>query len=177
MLIDLGVGYCIVGHSERRQLFGELDEEVARKTAALLEHDVVPIVCVGETLSERESDQTLAVIERQLKGALSALTADQATKLVLAYEPVWAIGTGHTATPEQAQEVHARIREWVAAQWDGAVAEGVQIQYGGSVKAGNAQELLEQPDIDGALVGGASLDAESFLAIVQAGTHVMAEAT
>jgi len=166
MLKDLGVKHCIVGHSERRQLFGETDASVAKKTRAVLEAGLLPIVCVGETLAEREANETMAVVERQVRGALGGLSAAELRTLTVAYEPVWAIGTGKTATTAQAQEVHAVIRGLLR-ELGGGAADEVRIQYGGSVKADNAAELLAQPDVDGALVGGASLKAQDFVAIVK----------
>lgn len=165
MLRDCGCDYAIVGHSERRQLFGESDAQVAEKTLAALRHDLTPLVCVGETLAERESDATLAVIARQLDAVLQRVNTADTRRLVFAYEPVWAIGTGRTATPEQAQAVHAFIRERLASF---GAAETAKILYGGSVKASNAAALFAKPDIDGALVGGASLNAEEFAAICAA---------
>jgi triosephosphate isomerase len=169
MLASLGCSYVIVGHSERRQLFGETDESVNRRSRAVLEAGMLPIVCVGETLAEREAERTLEVVSRQVQGALAGFSAEQVGHFVLAYEPVWAIGTGRNATSAQAQEVHAAIRAQLAALYDGATAVRVRIQYGGSVKPDNAAELLGQPDVDGALVGGASLKAADFAAIVRAG--------
>ena len=166
MLRDAGCTHVILGHSERRQLFGETDEGVARKTKAAHGSGLTPIVCVGETLAERESDRTMDVVERQLERALRALTPDEAAASVVAYEPVWAIGTGRNATPEQAQEVHAFIRRRVSASHGEPVAAALRILYGGSVKPDNIGALMSQPDLDGALVGGASLTAESFLKIV-----------
>ena len=163
-----GAQYCLVGHSERRQFFGESDEGVAKKTGALLSEGLTPIVCVGETLDEREAGNTLAVVGRQLNAVLSFIEADDVAKIVVAYEPVWAIGTGKTATPEQAQEVHAAIRELISRHSGPNVGNRVRIQYGGSVKPENANSLLGQPDINGALVGGASLTAQSFAGIVKA---------
>jgi len=168
MLVDVGCSHVILGHSERRQLFGETDEGVARKAVASLSHGLVPIVCVGETRDEREAGQTDAVVERQIERALRELTPDQVAGLVVAYEPVWAIGTGLAATPEQAQEVHAGIRRQVSGSHGEAVAAALRILYGGSVKPDNAKVLLGQADIDGALVGGACLEAASFLAIIAA---------
>ncbi len=168
MLKELGVSYVILGHSERRQLFGETDAGVNRKTAAVLKAGMLPIICVGETLDEREASRTLAVVETQLKGCLGGFGAAEGAKFVIAYEPVWAIGTGKTATSRQAQEVHAHIRSLLTGLWGADTAQQVRIQYGGSVKADNAAELLSQPDIDGALVGGASLKAADFAAIVKA---------
>lgn len=165
-LADVGCTHVIVGHSERRTLFGETDEGVGKKARALHDRGVVPIVCVGETLDEREAGRTMAVVERQLAAALAPLSADELPGTVIAYEPVWAIGTGKTATPEQAQEVHAFIRGQLRKTAGDAIAERVRIQYGGSVKPANIRALMAQPDIDGALVGGASLDADSFARIV-----------
>ncbi len=166
MLADLGVKHCIVGHSERRQLFGETDEGVRGKVVAVLKAGLLPIVCVGETLQEREAGQTLAVVSRQVKNALQGLAAGDVGRLTVAYEPVWAIGTGKTATTAQAQEVHAVIRGLLV-ELAGDAAVQVRIQYGGSVKPDNAAELMGQPDVDGALVGGASLKASDFSNIVK----------
>ncbi len=166
MLLDVGCKYVILGHSERRHILGETDAAVNRKVHAAHQAGLVPVVCVGELLEEREAGQTLQVIRTQFEGSLAGLSDHQMTKTVLAYEPVWAIGTGKVATPEQAQEVHADLRKMIAGQYNTQVAESVVIQYGGSVKPDNAAELLGQPDIDGALVGGASLKADSFLGIV-----------
>ncbi len=168
MLADLGCGYTIVGHSERRALFGEDDAFIARKAAALLAHQIRPIVCVGESLEDREANRTLDVVGGQLQGSLAEIPSDRAAEIVVAYEPVWAIGTGRTATPEIAQEVHGFIRERLSARFGPTGAE-IRIQYGGSVKPDNIRELMAQADIDGALVGGASLDATSFLQIVTFG--------
>ncbi len=166
MLLDVGCRYVILGHSERRHLLGETDEQVNRKALAALSAGLTPIVCVGELLSEREAGQTGEVIRRQFAGSLAGLSADQMRKVVIAYEPVWAIGTGKVATPEQAQEVHLDLRKLIAARYNADLAQTVRIQYGGSVKPANAAELLSQADIDGALVGGASLKADDFLGIV-----------
>ena len=166
MLLEAGCRHGIVGHSERRQLFGETDEAVRKKTGALLAAGLFPIVCVGETLAEREGNRTLDVVGRQVRQGLAGLSAEQLGKITIAYEPVWAIGTGKTATTAQAQEVHAAIRKLLR-ELGGAVADAMRIQYGGSVKPDNAKELLSQPDVDGALVGGASLKAPDFLAIVK----------
>jgi triosephosphate isomerase len=166
MLKDLGVRHCIVGHSERRQFFGEGDGTVQRKVRALLQVGVLPIACVGETLAEREAGETMQVVARQVRGALTGLAAGDLARLTVAYEPVWAIGTGRTATTAQAQEVHAAIRA-VLRELGGPAADAVRIQYGGSVKPENAADLLAQPDVDGALVGGASLKAEDFSRIVK----------
>jgi triosephosphate isomerase len=165
MLGEIGCRYAIVGHSERRTLFGETDETVARKTQALLARRIRPIVCIGETLAEREAGQTFGVLERQLKGSLARIPSDRADEVVIAYEPVWAIGTGRTATPETAQEAHAFVRDRLVKQF-GAVSKSMRIQYGGSVKPDNVVALMGMPDIDGALVGGASLEPEDFAKIV-----------
>lgn len=166
MLRELGCGYGIVGHSERRTLFGESSSAVAAKAAALLRHGIRPIVCVGESLEEREAGRTPRVIEAQIRESLASVPAERAEELVVAYEPIWAIGTGRTATPALAQEVHAQIRAELRARF-GAAADAIRIQYGGSVKPENAAELMAQPDIDGALVGGASLEPQSFARIVR----------
>jgi triosephosphate isomerase len=169
MLRDLGCDYVIVGHSERRQYFGETNESINRKVLALLSLALEPILCIGETLEKREAGKTLDVLADQLSGALAGVEEKQAGRLVLAYEPVWAIGTGLTATPEQAQEAHAFIRKSLAKRFDNTVANNTRILYGGSVKPENVDELMAQPDIDGALVGGASLTAASFIGIVDFG--------
>jgi triosephosphate isomerase len=168
MLVDLGCRHVILGHSERRTLYGETDALVNAKTKAALAAGLVPIVCVGETLAEREAGRTEAVVTAQINGSLAGLDAASLEKTVVAYEPVWAIGTGKVATPEQAQEVHATIRGLLAGLSSVATAAKVRIQYGGSVKPDNAAELAACPDIDGALVGGASLKADDFLAIAKA---------
>jgi triosephosphate isomerase len=165
MLADLGCSHAIVGHSERRTLFGETNQGVAAKAAALLAHGMRPIVCVGETLEEREEERTLPVISVQIEESLAEIPRERATEIVIAYEPIWAIGTGRTATPEMAQEVHAMIRERLRDRF-GAASEEIRIQYGGSVKPANVRDLMAEADIDGALVGGASLDPESFAKIV-----------
>lgn len=165
MLAELGCRYAVVGHSERRHLFGEGDGFVAKKAAALLAHGIRPIVCIGETLDQREDGSTFEVVEGQLDGSLEGIPNERAAELVVAYEPVWAIGTGRTATPEMAQEVHGRIREWLRKRF-GPAGEQIRIQYGGSVKPDNAAALMAQPDIDGALVGGASLEPDSFSQIL-----------
>ena len=167
MLKDLGAGYAIVGHSERRSLYGESDEQVASKFVAAQGQGIVPVLCVGETLEEREAGETEAVVSRQLAAVVSAAGIDAFAGAVVAYEPVWAIGTGMTATPEQAQDVHRHIRGLLAADSEN-IADGVQILYGGSMKGANAAGLLGMPDIDGGLIGGASLKADDFLAIVRA---------
>jgi triosephosphate isomerase len=166
MLLDIGASHVILGHSERRQYFAETDEAVAKKTRAALDSGLVPISCVGETLAEREAGRTIEVVGRQLDAILDAVTADQAKTVVLAYEPVWAIGTGKVATPEQAQEVHAFVRSRIAAKHGQAVADVLRVLYGGSVKPDNVKGLMALPDVDGALVGGASLKADSFLKLV-----------
>jgi triosephosphate isomerase (TIM) len=168
MLKDVGATHVILGHSERRQFCGEDDAAVREKLAAALAHGLVPIVCVGETLAERQGNRTFDVIRRQLEGALAGFDAAQLAGLVLAYEPVWAIGTGVNATPAQAVEVHRFIRGLCAERFGAKFAAALRIQYGGSVKSENAAELLCQDEIDGALVGGASLEPRSFLSIVQA---------
>jgi triosephosphate isomerase len=167
MLRDVGCEYVIVGHSERRSLYGETSEQVAAKFVAAQAAGMIPILCVGESLEERQAGTTEAVVDEQLDAVLSAAGIAAFAKAVIAYEPVWAIGTGMTATPEQAQDVHRHIRARLAAQ-DAAVAEHVQLLYGGSMKGENAAGLLAQPDIDGGLIGGASLQADDFLAIAQA---------
>lgn len=167
MLKDFGCGYVILGHSERRALFGETDAQVARKVAVALQNGVAPILCVGETLDQRESGVMEAVIATQLDAVIAEVGIAAFERIVIAYEPVWAIGTGKTASPAQAQEVHAFIRNKLA-KLDADVAQKVIIQYGGSVKPDNAAELFSQPDIDGGLIGGASLNADDFIAICKA---------
>ena len=166
MLREAGAGWVLIGHSERRQLFGETDAGVAARLGAALAAGLAPIVCVGETLDQREADATRDVVAGQLAGALADLDASAMARVTLAYEPVWAIGTGRTATDAQAQEVHAAIRAWLAERFDAATAAGTRILYGGSVKPANVAGLLAQADVDGVLVGGASLEAASFLALV-----------
>jgi triosephosphate isomerase len=168
MLRELFVRYVILGHSERRTLFGESDAVVNKKVHAAIESTLRPIVCIGETLEERDAGKVEAVLETQIKGSLAGLDGKELGESVIAYEPVWAIGTGRTATPEQAQEAHAFIRRTVAENWDRATADKVRIQYGGSVKPNNAKALMSLPDIDGALVGGASLDPRGFAEIIHA---------
>jgi len=168
MLRELFCHYVILGHSERRKYFAETDEQVNRKVHAALESNLHPIVCVGETLEEREADRTMQVVESQVRGSLAGLSKTQWLNTVVAYEPVWAIGTGRNATPEQAQEVHSFIRGLISEMADTHVAEAVRIQYGGSIKPDNARDLFSQPDIDGGLVGGASLEVRSFVQIVRA---------
>jgi triosephosphate isomerase len=167
MLRDIGVTHVILGHSERRQFFAETDEGVARKSKVALDHGLAPICCIGEMLAEREAGQTMAVVGRQLGAILKALTAEETGRIVVAYEPVWAIGTGKVATPEQAQEVHAEIRKRIGEVHGAAVADGLRVLYGGSVKPDNVKGLMALPDVDGALVGGASLKADSFLKLVR----------
>ncbi len=168
LLKDVGCSYCIVGHSERRQFFGETDDAVRKKVRALLAHGIAPIVCVGESLEQREQGATLGVVLGQVTAGLAGLETSALSSLVIAYEPVWAIGTGKTATPEDAQAVHAAIRGRLAHERGADFAGKLRVFYGGSVKAENATELLQRPDIDGALVGGASLVAEQFVAIAAA---------
>lgn len=168
MLRELFVKYVIIGHSERRQIFGETDELINKKVLAAHASELRPILCVGETLEEREAGKEKEVLEKQLRGGLANVSAEQLLETVIAYEPVWAIGTGKTATSAQAQECHAHVRAVLAELSDQGTADKVRIQYGGSVKSSNAKELLTQPDIDGALVGGASLEPRSFAEIVKA---------
>jgi triosephosphate isomerase (TIM) len=166
MLVDLGCKYVILEHSERRHILGETDAAVNKKVHATLAAGLLPIVCVGELLAEREAGKTLAVVQSQFDGSLAGLSAEQMLKVVIAYEPVWAIGTGRVATPQQAEDVHLALRKIIVQRYNGPIADSVRVQYGGSVKPENAAELLKQPDIDGALVGGASLKADQFLGIV-----------
>jgi triosephosphate isomerase len=166
MLREAGAEYVIIGHSERRRLFGETDQTVNRKLIAALGAKLTPIVCIGETLEERERNETLAVLDRQIKTGLDSLTGDQIAALVIAYEPVWAIGTGRNATPQQAGEAHAHIRSRIRQWFGGQAAEQCHVIYGGSVKPDNIHELVLLPDVDGALVGGASLELRSFFDIV-----------
>lgn len=174
MLRHLFVTYVVLGHSERRQIFKESDEFINEKVLSALKSNLRPILCVGETLQEREAGKTLEVVAHQLKEGLKGVTKKKANEVVIAYEPVWAIGTGVTASPEQAQEVHAEIRKLLAELFDEKLAEKILVLYGGSVKPQNALELFKQPDIDGGLIGGASLEARSFLDIVEA-AHQIAE--
>jgi len=167
MLQDFGCSYVVIGHSERRAYHGESDAQVAAKTVAALAAGITPIVCIGETLAQREAGQTDTVVAQQLGAVLAAIAADDVAKLVLAYEPVWAIGTGKTATPQMAQDVHQVLRSQLAAK-NAVAAAGVQILYGGSMKPENAKELMAMPDIDGGLIGGAALKAADFLAIIHA---------
>jgi len=167
MLLDLGCKYVIIGHSERRQFFGETDETVNKKVKQALNKGLLPIVCVGELLGEREAGKANDVIERQVTGALKGIAAAEMQKVVIAYEPIWAIGTGKTATPDQANEIHAFIRRKAKELYSADVAESLRIQYGGSVTPENVSQLMARPDIDGALVGGASLKPETFAALVK----------
>ena len=166
MLKSVGVTYVIVGHSEQRQYFHETDETVNKKVKAVLASELLPIICIGETLDERKSGQMDSVIERQVKGAFSGIEASDVTKCTIAYEPVWAIGTGETATPQQANEAHIFIRKIIEKLYDKEIAASLRIQYGGSMKPENAKELLAQSDVDGGLIGGASLKASDFAGIV-----------
>lgn len=168
MLKDVGCDFVILGHSERRHVLGEIDEMINKKVKKALAAGLNVILCVGELLEEREAEKTEDVVKTQLHGGLKNISSDDMERITIAYEPVWAIGTGKTATPDQAQEVHAVIRRWLADVYSGDLADHVRIQYGGSVKPENAKELMGQPDIDGALVGGASLKPDSFAAIVEA---------
>lgn len=166
MLKEIGVDYCIIGHSERRQYFGETDETVNKKIKAALKHDINPIVCVGETLAQRENEIEKEVVEAQVLKALNDIDKEDMDKIVIAYEPIWAIGTGKTATSEEANEIIAFIREILRDKYQQEVSEKVRIQYGGSVKPSNITEIMNQSDIDGALVGGASLKPEEFIKLV-----------
>lgn len=168
MIKDVGCNYCLCGHSERRHVIGESDELINKKVAAAINGGLLPILCVGELLQEREAGRTQEVVERHIRKGFAGLSIEKARAVTVAYEPVWAIGTGRTATPQQAQEVHAMIRELLGELHDKGFANDIRIQYGGSVKADNAAELMEQEDIDGLLVGGASLKADEFLAIIKA---------
>lgn len=168
MISEVGCTYAILGHSERRQYFGETDEGVNRRAAAAVAAGLTPIICIGEHLSERQSGWTQNKVRVQTRAALAGLSADQVGSVVIAYEPIWAIGTGETATPEQAQEVHAFIRSMLVEDYSAEIAGRIRILYGGSVKPANIDELIAQPDIDGALVGGASLKVDSFVAIAKA---------
>ncbi len=167
MIDSIGCTYCILGHSERRQYYGETDEKLVTKVALALEKNIKPILCVGENLQEREAGKHFEIVEAQIKNVLYTLTAEQLKNVVVAYEPVWAIGTGKTATADQAQEIHACIRKCIAAKFGKELAEEITILYGGSCKPGNAKELFAQKDIDGGLIGGAALKAPDFIAIAQ----------
>jgi triosephosphate isomerase len=172
MLVDTGCKYVILGHSERRHVLGETDETIGRKVAAAIAGGLEVILCVGELLSEREGDKTGTVLDRHMEGGLSQIKEEHLDHVTVAYEPVWAIGTGKTASPAQAEEAHLHLRKWLAKRYNSRRSEGMRILYGGSVKADNALELMSQADVDGALVGGASLKADSFLAIVDAAAKV-----
>lgn len=172
MLASMGLKYCIVGHSERRQYHGETDASVKARMLKLFEHGITPIMCIGETLEQRDAKQTSEIIISQLCGCLDAIKLSSGNEIIIAYEPVWAIGTGRTATPEQAQEVHALIRNWLRQNYPNAVAENTAILYGGSVKPDNLQDLLVCEDIDGGLIGGASLKAEDFLNMLNIATKL-----
>ncbi len=173
MLLEAGATHVLVGHSERRQLFGETDETLRRKVAAALDQGLTPVFCLGETLDEREGERTEAVIERQVSLGLADLAPATLSKILIAYEPVWAIGTGRTATPDQAEEAHAFLRRQLLSRW-GETAATVPLLYGGSVKPSNAFELLSRSDVDGLLIGGASLEASSFLGIARAASDLVA---
>jgi triosephosphate isomerase len=170
-LQDLGVEYVIIGHSERREMFNETDETVNQKARAAFKYELTPIICCGETLEQREKGETSSFVGGQVQKALEGLTQEQVSKAVIAYEPIWAIGTGKSSTPEDANEVCAHIRQTVADNYSQAVADSVRVQYGGSVKPNNIGEYMIQPDIDGALVGGASLEAASYLQLLEAVNH------
>ena len=167
MLKAIGVKYVILGHSERREYYGETNEFVNEKVKACLAHGLTPILCVGEKLEDREAGNTEAVVEDHTRGGFAGLTREEAAKVVVAYEPVWAIGTGKTATPDQAQEVHAFIRNLLTSMYDAEIAQEITVQYGGSMNAANAAELMAKTDIDGGLVGGASMDADTFTIVVK----------
>jgi len=169
MLVDVGCRHVILGHSERRHILGETDQQINKKVHAAFAANLVPIVCVGELLEERDAGKTAEVIRRQFDGSLADLSAEQMGKAIIAYEPVWAIGTGRVASPEQAEEVHADLRKLIADRYNSATAAVTRILYGGSVKPDNAGQLLAQPNVDGALVGGASLEVASFMGIIRAG--------
>ncbi len=171
MLVDVGCKWVILGHSERRHVLGETDELINKKVAAALEQGLKVILCVGELLSEREDEQTEAVLDRQMQGSLTGISAESVQDLVVAYEPVWAIGTGKTATKEQAESAHHHLRKWLTSRYNPDVADATRILYGGSVKPDNALALMNQPNVDGALVGGASLKADSFIGIIRAGVE------
>ncbi|PRY82625.1 triose-phosphate isomerase [Alkalibacterium olivapovliticus] len=166
-LKDIGTAYVIIGHSERREIFHETNEDVNKKAHAVINHGMVPIICVGETLEQKEAGQTNELVAGQVTAALEGLTADQVKDVVIAYEPIWAIGTGKTATAQDANDTISVVRQTVAKLYSQDVADAVRMQYGGSVKPANIKELMAQPDIDGALVGGASLEAESFLQLLE----------
>lgn len=166
MLAESGCNFVIVGHSERRQYFGETNETVNKRAKKALEHKLAPVICVGESLEQRKTNEHFDLVKEQIKAALNNISDEEAMDVVIAYEPIWAIGTGETASPEQAQEMHKYIREVLAGIYSQEVAEKINVLYGGSMKPANAQELLSQPDVDGGLIGGASLDADSFSEII-----------
>ena len=168
MIKDTGCSYVLCGHSERRHVIGETDELISKKVQAALSNGLLPVLCVGELIEERKAEKTEEVVERQIRKGFDGLSAEKASALTVAYEPVWAIGTGLTASPDQAQQVHSFIRNSIADIYDQKLADEIRIQYGGSVKPDNAKELLSQPDVDGALVGGASLKVDDFVAIIEA---------
>ncbi len=167
MLKDCGCTHVIIGHSERRTIFNESDETINKKVKKALEANLIPVLCIGEKLKEREANKTFEVITNQLEGDLADIDSDNMKKIIVAYEPVWAIGTGKTATSEQAQEAHAFIRNLIKEKYDSSVADGIIILYGGSMKPANVEELISQPDVDGGLIGGASLEAASFVELVK----------
>jgi len=167
MLKDCGCTHVIIGHSERRTIFNESDETINKKVKKALEANLIPVLCIGEKLKEREANKTFEVITNQLEGDLADIDSDNMKKIIVAYEPVWAIGTGKTATSEQAQEAHAFIRNLIKEKYDSGVADGIIILYGGSMKPANVEELISQPDVDGGLIGGASLEAASFVELVK----------
>ena len=166
MLVSAGCRYVIIGHSERRQYFGETDQGINRKIAAAVENGLIPVFCIGESEAQREAGQTFSVLDKQLQKGLESLLLENLRSLTVAYEPVWAIGTGKTASKEQAQEVHTHVRQWLAGQFNPEFAQNLRILYGGSVKPANIKDLMAMPDIDGALVGGASLDPDTFSQLV-----------
>lgn len=173
MLKDVGCSYVIVGHSERRKYFGETDETVQKKLRAALKEELIPIVCIGESLEQRESEKTFDIVKEQIHQGFKDLSEEEILKIIIAYEPIWAIGTGRTATPEQAEEVHRFIRQQISEIYNEEIASLIRIQYGGSVKPDNIEELIKQEDIDGALVGGASLEADSFVEIVKKSSTIL----
>lgn len=177
MLKEVGCTYAIIGHSERRQLFSEDDGWIEKKLHSLLKHQLQPILCLGETLQERQQNQTEERVSQQLRAALRHVPAEQVGTMIIAYEPVWAIGTGLTATPEQAQEIHALLRRLLQDMYNADLAQRIRILYGGSVKPNNIRELIRQPDIDGALIGGASLDLQSFLEMIHISQRVTSHAS
>lgn len=175
MIKSVGCSYVIIGHSERRKYFGETEETVNKKIASVITGGLIPIICVGETLEERESEKTMEVVKRQVLGGLEGFDEGYLDKLIIAYEPVWAIGTGKTATPDQAEEVHSQIRSLLSERFSPAFAESRRILYGGSVNPGNVKELMSEKDIDGGLIGGASLKADSFVEMIKTTSQLYAE--